>query len=311
MAPATSVTIISSPYHLGSRDVAVGAGPTALLEAGIADAIRSQGGGGVAVHVRELEPVADEFDGEIAQLFALLRRTSRAVAEAVRAGSFPLVLSGNCSATVGVQAGLVVAASATEISAAPSCVWFDAHDDFNTPDVLASGYLDSMPVAMLGGLCWQTLLGSIPGFRPADLERQFVHCGMRDVTDLERGRVLEAGFPVVWGGDVDKHVDFEAGLRAALEARQLGDTMVHLDLDVLDPSVGPVNKFSAPGGLSESDLAGCMRMLSSKTRPVSLTVASDDPSFDEGRAIPPVAVKAVVAFVQSMVSTGVLQGTSS
>ncbi|KAM5374663.1 hypothetical protein ACJZ2D_006441 [Fusarium nematophilum] len=300
MAPAKSITVISSPYHLGTRDLAVGGGPAALLRAGFVDALRSQG---VAVHELQLEPV-DEFEGEIGRLFELLRRTSKTVTDAIQNGSFPVVLAGNCSTTVGVQAGVAAASHGS----VPSCVWFDAHDDFNTPDVLASGYLDSMPVAMLGGLCWKTLLGSIPGFKPLNLKTGLVHCGMRDVTDLERSRVLEAGFPVVWG-DVDKHVAFEAELKRTIEEKKLGETMVHLDLDCLDTSVGNVNKFSAPGGLLEGDLEGCMGMIPGETRPVSLTIASFDPSFDEGGRIPPVAIRGTVAFVKALISEGVLEAS--
>ncbi|KAF4983299.1 hypothetical protein FDECE_17330 [Fusarium decemcellulare] len=300
MAPANSITVVSSPYHLGIRNVAVGGGPTTLLEAGFIQAIRKQG---VTVHEVEIEPV-DEFEGEIGRLFELLRRTSKIVTEVLQKGSFPVILAGNCSTTVGVQAGI-----AATHGAVPSCVWFDAHDDFNTPDVLASGYLDSMPVAMLAGLCWKTLLDSIPGFQPLELKSQLVHCGMRDVTDLERSRVLEAGFSVVWG-DTGKHVAFEAELCRALEEKKLGETMVHLDLDSLDTSIGLVNKFSAPGGLLEDDLEGCMGMIPSKTKPVSLTVASFDPSFDKEGKIPTVAIKGIVAFIKKLVSEGFLEGSS-
>ncbi|KAF4336367.1 arginase [Fusarium beomiforme] len=299
MSSAKSITVISSPYHLGIPNVAVGNGPTALLKAGFVEAIRKQG---VTVNQVELETV-DNFDGDIARLFELLRRTSKTVVEVVRKGSFPVVLAGNCSTTVGVQAGIAVA-----LGDVPSCVWFDAHDDFNTPDVLLSGYLDSMPVAMMAGLCWQTLLSSIPGFKPLDLKHSFVHCGMRDVTDLERSRVKEAGFPVIWG-DVESHVDFEGELNTVLGEKKLGGTMVHLDLDALDVSVGNANKFSAPGGLLEDDLVKCLKTIPSKATPVSLTIASFDPSFDEQGSIPPVAIKGAVTFVQSLVSQGLLESS--
>ncbi|KAF4450744.1 hypothetical protein F53441_6187 [Fusarium austroafricanum] len=301
MTPAKSITIIPLYYHLGMRNTAVGGGPIALLKAGFIDAIREQG---VTVNDVRLEPVY-ELEGDISRLFELLRRTSKAVKEIVQEGSFPIILAGNCSTTVGVQAGLT-----SVLDKVPACVWFDAHDDFNTPDTLVSGYLDSMPVAMMAGLCWKTLLSSIPGFKALDLKRDLVHCGMRDVTDLERSRVEEAGFPVVWG-DVDKHVDFETELRKVLEEKTLEETMVHLDLDALDVSVGKVNKFSAPGGLLEDDLVKCLEMIPCKTKPVSLTIASYDPSFDGVEAIPPVAIKGAVAFVQSLVARGFLEKTSS
>ncbi|KAK7423927.1 hypothetical protein QQX98_000799 [Neonectria punicea] len=301
MAPAKSITVISSPYHLGARDKAVGAGPTILIKAGLITALREQG---FAVNVVELEPV-DDFDGEIARLFELLRRTSKIVTQAVDAGSFPIILSGNCSAAVGVAAGLSTSNEFLRRKIMPACVWFDAHDDFNTPDSLASGYLDSMPVAMLGGEVWKTLLSSVPGFQPMDLKKSFVHVGMRDVTELERARVVDAGFSVIWG-DANRHVDFRTELQGTLEDKDMGETMVHVDLDCLDTSVGVVNKFSAPGGLLEEDLVGCLEMLPRKIRPSALTVASYDPSFDEDGRIPPVAIKGLLAFVRSLASQGIV-----
>ncbi|KLO86700.1 arginase [Fusarium fujikuroi] len=300
MSPAESITVLCSPHHLGIEDVAVGAGPKALLYAGFVDAIRNLG---VTVNVHEIDPI-DDFDGDISRLFEVLRRTSLGVANIARSGEFPIILAGNCSTTVGVQAGLTAA-----LGKIPSCIWFDAHDDFNTPDVLKSGYLDSMPVAMMAGLCWKTLLTSIEGFEAMDLKQNLVHCGMRDVTDLERSRVEEAGFPVIWG-DLNHHVDFEGELGKVLDEKKFDQTMVHLDLDALDISVGIVNKFSAHGGLLEDDLEKCFKMIPSKTKPVSLTIASFDPSQDVQGTIEPVAIKGVVAFVQGLISQGLLKKTS-
>lgn len=248
----------------------------------------------------DLGPV-DEFEGEIGNLFELLLLTSKAVAQVIEEGSFPVVLAGNCSTTVGVQAGVNAARGLV-----PACVWLDAHDDFNTPDFLASGYLDSMPVAMLAGLCWKTLLSSIPGFKPLNLKCDLIHCGMKDVTELEGSRVEEAGFSVIWG-NIDRHVDFEGELKKALQEKSPQETMVHLDLDCFDTSVRNVNKFSAPGGLLEKDLEGCMCMIPRETKSVSLTIASYDPSFDEAGKIPPLAIKGAVSFVQSLISQGVLE----
>ncbi|KAH6999895.1 hypothetical protein EDB80DRAFT_126007 [Ilyonectria destructans] len=301
MAPAKSITIISSPYHVGVKNVAVGAGPTTLIKAGLVTTLKDQG---FEVSVVELEPV-DEYEGEIGRLFELLRRTSKAVTQVIDAGSFPLILSGNCSTAVGVAAGLAGSNEFLRQKMTPSCVWFDAHDDYNTPDVLSSGYLDSMPVAMLEGVGWKTLLSTVPGFQPMNLKKSFVNVGMRDVTELERGRVIDAGFSTIWG-DTTRHVDFESELQKTLEEQQLGPTMIHVDLDCLDTSVGMVNKFSAPGGLLETDLVGCLETITRKTQPASLTIASYDPSFDKNGDIPPVAIRGVVAFVRSLVSQGAL-----
>jgi len=59
----------------------------------------------VPVNLCEI-PTVDEFEGEIGRSFKVIRRVSRDVKRAVEEGAFPVVLAGNCNATVGVVARL-------------------------------------------------------------------------------------------------------------------------------------------------------------------------------------------------------------
>jgi arginase len=312
-----SITLVSSPYHVGVRSHKVGGGPEFLKSKGLETSLHQLG---IEVSQVELEHV-DEFEGEIGRSFELIRRTSTAVAAALERGSFPIVLSGNCTASVGVAAGFnayhygvqekmrndgqdpVREEQGREESLLAS-VWFDAHDDFNTPDTVMSGYFDSQGIAMLGGECWKGLLGSVSGHRPMNLQKQLVHVGMRDVNELERKRVMDAKLDVIWGSEHDK-VDYVPRLRKLLDIKMFGLTMVHLDLDCLDVSVGQANQYSAPGGLSEDDLLGCFEVVTQHTRPVCLTVSSFDPSLEGADKIASVAIAAIVKLVQSLVRTGI------
>ncbi|KAK1762172.1 arginase [Phialemonium atrogriseum] len=303
--PLKSLTLILSPYHNGLRNLGPGAGPPRLLSHNLLAALRSTGVPLLSI-VDDLDPSSPStpLDGDIPRIFELFRRTSLAVSRARAAGSFPIVVSGDCGASVGVAAGLLQSGCVTDKEL--GCVWFDAHDDLNTPDTLASGYFDSMPIAMLAGLCWKGLLATIPGFRPLSLDG-LVHCGLRDVTALERQRVEEAGYDVVWG-DAGRKVDFVGELGTALDGeRHRGQPkLVHLDLDCLDVSLGKVNQFSAPGGLFEDDLLGCLEAIAAKTQPLSLTVAAFDPRFEGADRIADVAVQAIKGFVMALVKNGVL-----
>lgn len=303
MQPVQSITIISSPYHFGA-EVAVGGGPRALLAAGLRTALRALG---VSVDEIEIPPADDTFEGEVGKSFELLRRTSRLVTDTMKRGSLPIILTGNCTTTVGVSAG--VSASGVLGAEELSCIWFDAHDDINTPSVLVSGYLDAMAISVLSGQCWESLVQSIPGFKNFDLNR-LIHVGMRDVTEVERRRVEAACFPVVWG-NANQKVDFASETQRLLATKKFGPTMVHLDLDCLDASIGPVNKWPSAGGLLEADLVGCLDMVPRQCHPVSLTVAGFDPSVDIQGNIPPIAIKGIVSFAESMIAVGHLVPTST
>jgi arginase len=94
----------------------------------------------VIVHFLELSSV-DDFEGEISRSFELLRRMSKAVTSVCAVHYFPLVLSGNCTASAGVTCGL----GFKDIG----WTYFDAHDDMGAPSMNTNGYLDAMSLLML------------------------------------------------------------------------------------------------------------------------------------------------------------------
>ncbi|PQE05949.1 arginase protein [Rutstroemia sp. NJR-2017a BBW] len=77
-------------------------------------------------------------------------------------------------------------------------------------------------------------------------------------------------------------------------------------MDVLDSGLGKANDYAAPGGLSERDLVECLEMIPRKVTPTSLTIASFDPGAGGGDEIGRIAVGAIVAFMRSLLETGVL-----
>lgn len=288
-----SIRIIVSPYHVGIREHRVGTGPIRILDHSLIPALQTLN---VDISTTEIEPV-DDFEGEIGRSFEILRRISKEVTKAREANSFPIVLAGNCNATVGISAGL-----GTENL---GCVWFDAHADYDTPETNMSGYFDAMGVSMLAGESWQAMLKSIPNYRPLNLER-FVYCGVRDLTDPQREQVEQGKMTIVWGEKSGK-VDYAADLSKELAGRDIDLCMVHVDIDCLDAAVyGDLNGYAAPDGLLESDLISCLEMLPSKVTPASLTLASLAADREGGEAGAEIATKAIRAFVKSMLKNNML-----
>ncbi|KXH61985.1 hypothetical protein CSAL01_00991 [Colletotrichum salicis] len=215
--PYTSITIIVSPYHVGIPNHRVGTGPNRILSHNLADKLESL----TPIRFVNIGPV-DDFEGEIGRTFELLRHTSTAVSQAVAANSFPLVLSGNCYVSTAVAAGLNATVPDLNV------LGIDAHDDLDTPSTNENGYLDAMALSMAAGMSWHKLMGSVPGHKPLSLER-VAYCGLRDVSELQRKTVTEAGVDVIWG-DAERKED-EADvfgcvfLNAELEG---GDTVARL-----------------------------------------------------------------------------------
>lgn len=288
-----SVTCIFSPYHVGLRDHRVGDGPNRIRDMGVVTELEKLG---IEVDWREIAPV-DDFEGEIGRSFEVLRRTSEAVSQAVAKQSFPLVLSGNCMASAGIACGLGI----DDLG----FIYFDAHDDMETPAWNTNGYLDAMGLSMLAGKSWEKLGRTIPGYKPFRYNK-FLYCGLRDICDESRQTVAESGADVIWG-DPNVKIDFASKLRDQLKAKDYSPALVHLDLDVLDETVGKVNGFESAGGLLEADLVDSMALVPLNATPKSLTVCSFNPNLGDGDKIATIGVRAIVAFMTSLLESGALK----
>ena len=230
-----AVHLIEVPYDSGHYGARMGAGPLRLSEGGLAERLQ---GPGRPVRRTRLE-VDVGFPTENTVAFEVARRLSDEVRDAVRAEEFPLVLAGNCISCLGTVAG--IGAERTGV------VWMDAHGDFNTPDTTSSGFLDGMALSILVGEGWDAATATIPGFRPV-AEEDVILVGARDLdagerTRLERSAVRRLDPAEATEGDAVDEV--LADLAGRVDALYL-----HVDLDVLDPSVGRANPFSVPGGLA-------------------------------------------------------------
>jgi arginase len=286
-----SVAIFAVPYDSGHRALRMGAGPQHFLSNGMENALAVTGH---AVSSEILE-APSLFLTEITTTFELLGEIARRVRGAAGSGDLPLVLSGNCIATVGVVAGLAGAWQQEELGV----VWFDGHADFNTPETTTSASLDGMGLATAVGHCWVQIARTIPGFRPVR-EDNVVLVGGRGADSPEKERLRDSGVSVVEERRIQEASSAEA-LGAALDTvrGRMGRVHVHLDLDVLDPDVvGPANEFAPEGGLTAEEVEGSIRVIRERLEVTSATVASYDPSFDrKGRVL-----DAGIAFARNLVS---------
>ncbi|PSK42188.1 hypothetical protein B9Z65_4102 [Elsinoe australis] len=275
----SSITIVFCPYHVGLRDDRVGDGPNRILQLGVVQDLEQLG---LQVHFKEIDRV-DDFEGEIGRSFEVLRRTSTAIAEIRKAGSFPIVLSGNCMATVGVVCGLDIKH--------PSFIYFDVHNDMDTPSTNTNGF--------------HKLIAPVPGYKPLKYDK-FVFCGLRDIDEEQRDTTKEAGPVVIWG-DIENKVDYPAELAKILDKSKYDSALVHLDLDVLDQSLGKVNGYESTGVTFEEEVMACMDMVPQKAEPVSLTVCSFNPNLGDGDKIGAIGVRAIVTFAKSLLQTGAIR----
>jgi arginase len=262
-----NIRLLQVPYDSGHRARRMGCGPAHLVANGLPERLTA-----LSVQVEtELIEADGPFTAENQTTFELFRQVAGRVSLADHQGVFPIVLSGNCDMSLGSLAGL----SPGRIG----IIWFDAHSDFRTPERSYDGFLDGMGLAMIAGLCWRWATATVPGFRPLPPER-LLHVGGRLLKE-EVAWLNEAGVGYLPAGEM-QHKGVERALPRCLDElrRHVERIDLHLDLDVLDPTIAPANDYARENGLTPEQVARAFELIADRFEIAALDVAAYDPARD-------------------------------
>ena len=140
----------------------MGSGPLRLAEA---ETLGRLG----AIAQTSVDPIelTDPFLTEIGSAFDLHRAIAASLHHACESAALPLVLSGNCNASLGTTAGLQRAGLGQGL-----VVWFDGHGDSDTPDTF-TGTFRTPWGCTLTGLWGQGSTPTVPGFDPISTKRYY------------------------------------------------------------------------------------------------------------------------------------------
>lgn len=166
----------------------------------------------------------------------------------------PTVVSGDCTTSLGVLAGLQRAGHDVGV------VWFDAHADFHTEQTTTSGYLGGMPLALAAAVGVPTLPAAL-GLRPVPVSRLL----LVDARDTDPGeRVL-----------LDRYA---VRTRSVTELAEVdlpdGELYLHLDIDVCDPGDVPGLLYPVPGGPGLEQVLDAVRRVTGTGRVVAVGLAA-------------------------------------
>jgi arginase len=263
--------LVTVPYRYDEHGEGLGAGPDALLAAGLPEQIRAAGFAVIGPHEAQLDPALREDGRTALNIGRLGADTARLVAEARRNGDGALVLAGDDTASIGVVSGLQQAAGA---GAAIGVVWVDAHGDFNTPETSFSGILAGMPVAILAGLAgplWRDAAGLAA---PVPTDR-IVLVGVRELDEKEEDLIRSTDVRVVRASELRD----DGGLTEVIDRleRRCALLYLHVDLDVLDPRFVPSASTPSAHGLTIEDLAEVMVIVLATGKVAATTLSSLNP----------------------------------
>src|SRR6266516_6017523 len=189
---AMNVTIIGVPYALDQPYTGMVKAPHALLDAGLVQRLEALGCTTILAEMVDIAPSEEPHEERLGHLLA---RLGYEVARAHAAGFFPLVLGGDCLTSLGTLAGLLD-------PAVTGIAWFDAHGDFNTPEISLSGYLGGMPLACAVGRGLDDLRARSKMAAPV-AERNVALIGARDLDPLEERALAASSVMLVRASALD------------------------------------------------------------------------------------------------------------
>lgn len=273
LTPDRQLAVLDAPSNLGLRppapDTVPGCykAPWALRDAGLVRRLGAKDAGAVVPprYVATWKPGDGVRNGPAIAAYA--RRLAERVAGIRADGGFPVLLGGDCSILLGP-------ALALRRSGRYGLAYMDAHADFrhlgNSPHVGSAAGEDLALVTGRG----DDYLTDIDELRPYVRDEDVIVLGVRDEEDLRE--VSKSGLTFVPGNDIDL-----AKAKDVLVRDELDGFWIHVDADVLDPSVLPAVDSPTPGGLDAAQLTELLRGLLTLPGAAGLEVTILDPDLDE------------------------------
>lgn len=130
-------------------------------------------------------------------------------------------------------------------------IWFDAHGDFNTPQITPSGNIHGMVLSAVAGRGLNREFGNA---KP--VVNDICIFGARDLDPKEKELIKEMKINLISMAEIRKK-GVKESMQKAVKAVTSNSDAIHLsfDLDVFDPKIAPGTGTPVKNGLSGNDLS--------------------------------------------------------
>jgi len=291
------VSVIGVPMDLGQVRRGVDMGPSAMRYAGLIEQIE---GMGISVNdygdiTIDRSSVNGETSHESMKNFREVIRVSEELQKEVNRvhseGSFPLVLGGDHSISIGSIAGLAKSYKNLGV------IWYDAHADLNTAETSPSGNIHGMPLSVNIGIGHDELI-NIGGYCPKIKPENIVIIGARSIDDGEKDLIREKGIKVFTMHEIDR-----LGMTKVIEetiaylSNRTDGVHLSLDLDAIDPLDAPGVGTPVMGGVSYRESHLALEMLFEAGIITSAEFVEINPILDDKNRTADVAVALVTSLL--------------
>jgi arginase len=222
----------------------------------------------------------------------MYERVSKAVAETLKSGLFPLVLAGDHSTAGGTIAGIRIAKPKNRLGV----IWIDAHADMHSPYTTPSGNMHGMPLATALGEdnienqvhnpdpqtieLWNKLknIGKIqPKISPEDI----VFIGLRDYEKEEEYLIKKYGMKVITVQEVRRKGVENIVRQAMMHLSSCDDIYVSFDVDSLDSSISRGTGTPVSNGLKEKEVEDMLASIMQNHKICCFEVTEVNPTLDK------------------------------
>lgn len=272
------IALLEAPSNLGLRPPAPSTvpgcakAPGALRDAGLQRRVPARDAGHL---VPPRYDRGDWHDGDgnfhAAEIASYTRALAARIDGMLDAGEFALVLGGDCTVMFG--AGLALRRRGRY-----GLAYVDGHADFRHPGNADVGAAAGEGVAICTGR-GQPELSDVDGIARMFDDGDVVVLGIRDydedIPELDTTEIVHRTVPAIRAAG--------AGATAAWTRERLTSTngfWLHLDVDVLDPSIMPAVDSPDPGGVDAEELTELLAGLASAPECLGMNVSIYDPDLD-------------------------------
>lgn len=290
------VSIIGVPMDLGQIRRGVDMGPSAMRYAGLIENIQSIGYeakdyGDININ----RPASNETEeGQLRNLDKVIKVSEelcKRIEEIEAEHSFPLVLGGDHSISIGSIAGLAKSYKNLGV------IWYDAHADLNTAETSPSGNIHGMPLSVNLGIGHEGLI-NISGYCPKIKPENIVIIGARSIDDGEKDLIREKGIKVFTMHEIDR-----LGMTKVIEetidylSKRTDGVHLSLDLDAIDPLDAPGVGTPVIGGVSYRESHLALEMLFEAGIITSAEFVEINPILDDKNRTADVAVALITSLL--------------
>ncbi len=268
---------------LGADRRGVDMGPSAMRYADLNEKLKDLGHevqdlGDLDVIIPEIRHFGDPRAKYLKEIADACTHLANLVLEVHEEGRTPIVLGGDHSIAVGTVSGM--AESLRRHGKKLGLMWFDAHADFNTPEISPSGNVHGMPMASIMGY-GPIELTHIFGFAPKIQPQHAVMIGIREVDTEEKLLVKRSGVRVFTMKEIDRRgIGSVMDEAISIVTNGTDGFSVTLDADFLDPLESPGVATPVRGGADYREAHLAMEMVADTKKMVSFEITEINPILD-------------------------------